>query len=311
VPDSPGAGHTESAAIGETRSVTYTLVSFHAHPDDEALLTAGTLAKAAAAGHRVVLVTATAGERGLTSQDVREAGPLHERRLGELRAAARLLGCARVECLGYPDSGLDPRTPGVAPQDAHEDRDGRGPGFAVRDVEEPARRLAALLREEGAHVLTTYDPTGGYGHPDHIQVHRVGARAAVLAGTPVVLEATVDRRQLVRAARLVHRFPRVPDDFSPARLAQAYTPSEQLTHRIDVGAVIWDKRAAMAAHVSQGAADTGLRTLQVFLKLPGPLYRRAFRYEWFTDRSRLTSAGRRPGRELLDDVFAGIEPDLR
>src|SRR6185369_10070105 len=81
-----------------------TLLAFHAHPDDEALLTAGTLARAAAEGHRVTLVVATAGEAGLAGQPV---GPeLATRRLAELRASAAALGCARVVELNYPDSGM-------------------------------------------------------------------------------------------------------------------------------------------------------------------------------------------------------------
>ena len=85
-----------------------TVLAFHAHPDDEALLTGGTLAKAAAAGHRVILVTATDGGLGLTSSAYpRER--LGEIRLAELRASAAALGAARVEWLGYADSGLSAR----------------------------------------------------------------------------------------------------------------------------------------------------------------------------------------------------------
>src|SRR4051812_10179812 len=84
-----------------------TVVSFHAHPGDEALLTGGTLAKAAAAGHRVVLVTATAGGAGLTASRIRAAGELGRRRLGELEKAAAAIGAASVELLGYDDSGMD------------------------------------------------------------------------------------------------------------------------------------------------------------------------------------------------------------
>ena len=114
-------------------------------------------------------------------------------RHAELLASAAALGCARVEWLGYADSGLpaDPADPEA---------------FANADVEAAAERLAALLREEQVDVLTVYDRNGGYGHPDHVQVHRVGTRAAELAGTPVVLEATVPAgrvRALLRVLRLV------------------------------------------------------------------------------------------------------------
>src|SRR5207342_1804460 len=111
---------------------------------------------------------------------------LAERRLTELGRSATVLGCSRVELLGYADSGL-------------EGTEGGAEALARADVEEAAGRLAKLLVEEDADALTVYDPVGGYGHPDHVQVHRVGTRAAELAGTPVVLEATVPRDLIARA----------------------------------------------------------------------------------------------------------------
>ncbi|MDX6199331.1 MAG: hypothetical protein QOJ79_2482 [Actinomycetota bacterium] len=264
----------------------YTLVAFHAHPDDEALLTAGTLARAAAEGHRVVLVVATAGEAGLVAGG--RTGPaLASRRLAELESSARALGCARVEVLGYADSGMHGEAGGA---DA----------FARADVEGAATRLAALLQEESADVLTIYDSAGGYGHPDHVQVSFVGLRAAELAGTPSVLEATVDRTALQRVLRLVHRLPGMPPDFAPQRFAAAYTERAALTHRIDVRRFLDAKRASMAAHASQAAADEGTRTLAVMLRLPRPLFRLAFGREWYVER------GRAPRRPLLDDVFATV-----
>ncbi len=88
--------------------MTHTLVAFHAHPDDEALLTAGTMARAAAEGHRVVLVVATDGDLGLAASTYAGDGALGQRRLAELRASAARLGVARVEHLGYADSGWAP-----------------------------------------------------------------------------------------------------------------------------------------------------------------------------------------------------------
>lgn len=267
-------------------TVTRTVVSLHAHPDDEALLTAGTLAKAAAAGHRVVLVWATDGGAGLTGEPVagQDPAPLAARRRREALAAAATLGCARAEFLGYADSGDD----GLAPGDA----------FARVDVEQAAQRLAALLREERAEVLTSYDATGGYGHPDHRQVHRVAARAAELAGTPVLLEATVDRTLLLRAVRWLRLVPGLPADFTAARLAGAYVPRERLTHRIDVRRHVGAKRAAMAAHASQASGGGTARTLAVFLRLPRPLFRLVFGREWFVQ------PGRPAGGPLIGDIFA-------
>src|SRR5450631_864055 len=155
------------------------------------------MARASAEGHRVVLVVATAGGVGLVSSDfLGEGESLAARRLAELRRSATALGCSRTEVLGYADSGLDGLAAG----------EGAVPAFASADVDAAAERL----REERADVLTVYDPAGGYGHPDHVQVHHVGLRAADLAGTPVVLEATVDRDLITRALRLVQKVYRFP-----------------------------------------------------------------------------------------------------
>jgi LmbE family N-acetylglucosaminyl deacetylase len=272
--------------------VPYTVVSFHAHPDDEALLTGGTLARIAAEGHRVVLVTASAGEAGLTSHRVAAEGDLAERRVAELRCSAAALGCERVHLLGYDDSGLDGRA-------------GRDElAFARIDVETAAVRLAAVLQEEGADVLTIYDQAGGYGHPDHVQVHRVGVRAAELAGTAVVLEATVDRQvlqRLLRVLRLLGALRRAPAEWQPDRLNAAYTDRTRLTHRVDVRRYTPAKRAAMAAHSSQRTADKGARALDLYLRLPPFAYRAVFGYEWFIERGRIT------GERLLGDIFATLD----
>ena len=251
-----------------------TAVFFHAHPDDEALLTAGTMARLAAEGHRVVLVVATAGERGLA-----EIGPgeeLGRTRLAELRRSAAALGCARVEVLGYADSGLGP-SGGVA-EDRPDD------AFMDADIEEAAQRLAAILKEESAELLTIYDPVGGYGHPDHVQVHRVGGRAAEIAGTPIVLEATVNRDPLVKALRLAGRFYKFPPEFDIRVFESAYTPGKEITHRVNVRKYLKAKRASMAAHASQTGGGDGDRTLAVLLRLPRPLYRLAFGTEWYVRR---------------------------
>ncbi len=268
----------------------HTLVTFHAHPDDEALLTAGTMARAAAAGHRVVLVLATDGGAGLAAPGFGTGDTLARRRRAEAEAAAAALGVARVEFLGYDDSGM-----AGAPS-------GLGRPFAGADVEEAARRLAAILRAERADVLTSYDPAGGYGHPDHVRVHHVGARAAALAGTPVLLEATVDRLLLHRALRLVHWLPGLPAGFDPGSVEQAYTARIDLTHRVNVRGFTGAKRTAMAAHASQASTDRGTRTLQVLLRLPGPVFDRVLGREWYR------RPGLGPGRPLLDDVFADL-PD--
>ena len=276
----------------------YTLVCFHAHPDDEALLTAGVMARAAADGHRVVLVVATRGEVGQVAGDfLTEGEGLADRRWHELERSAEVLGVARLEWLGYADSGH-----GVG-----DDRDDAAPeppaeAFTHVEVEVAARRLADLLREEHADVLTTYDPNGGYGHPDHVRVHAVGQRAAELAGTPVVLEATINRDLMRMGLDLAASLGlEVPSDFAPATFDAWYTPADELTHAVDVRRQLPAKRASMEAHASQAtsAEGTTTRTLAAFLTLPPEYFELAFGTEWFVDRAR-------PAGIAADDVFASL-----
>jgi LmbE family N-acetylglucosaminyl deacetylase len=253
----------------------FTIVSFHAHPDDEALLTSGTLAAAAAEGHRVVLVVATAGERGLVADRVLGGRSLAEVRMAELRASADAIGCARVVLLGYGDSA-----------------------FAEVDPNEAAHQLAAILDGERADVLTIYDPNGGYGHPDHVQVHDVGARAAKLAGTPVVLEATIDRDLLRRVVAVLRPLRRLFPGLDLPDFSRSYAPRSVITHRVDVRAHLDAKRSALAAHVTQGTAESGLRTIGFLLRLPRPLFRVALGHEWFVEHGRAT--GGVLSRDILD-----------
>ena len=166
-----------------------TIVFFHAHPDDEAIATGGTMAKMASEGHRVVLVTATRGELGEVPEGALVEGEsLGEHRERELALASEALGVSRLEFLGYRDSGM-------LGESTNED----SVSFWQADLEEASRRLASILEEESAVVLTTYDEHGGYGHPDHVQVHRVGVRAAEIAKTPLVFLADPEPRHDQRA----------------------------------------------------------------------------------------------------------------
>ncbi|MFG1610339.1 PIG-L family deacetylase [Actinoplanes sp. NPDC049265] len=253
-----------------------TIVAVHAHPDDESLLTGGTLARAAAEGHRVVLVTATLGE----------AGGAGASRRAELHAAAAALGCARVEELGYHDSGLhgDAEPAGAA-----------APRFADVPVDEAATRLAGILRAENADLVIGYDSGGGYGHPDHVQVHRVARRAAAMAGTRL-LEATIDRHRLRLALRLLRLGGRLLPRLPLAGAATTFTPREQITHVIDVRAYTRKKRTALRAHVSQ-TRGAGIRTVALLGRLPIPLFNLVAGKEWYVDPAR--PAGRPPERDLL------------
>lgn len=249
-------------------------VFFHAHPDDEALLTSGTMAKAAAEGHRVVLVVATDGALGLTSSEYGDPADLAKTRLAEVQASADALGVARVVNLGYADSGLGPiRT---------DDGTSRT-RFSEAEIDEAAGKLADILREEQADVFTSYDPTGGYGHPDHVQVHKVGARTAELTGIPV-LEATVPRDLLVKGINLAAKVYPFPPEFDIDSFHRAYSAKDQITHRIGVRHQIKAKRDSMRAHASQAAADGGAdRTLAAFLRIPRPIYDLVFGREWYVD----------------------------
>jgi LmbE family N-acetylglucosaminyl deacetylase len=264
----------------------FTLVAFHAHPDDETLLTGGTLAQVASDGHRVVLVTATDGARGLAGPGDGTGVELARRRTAELERAADLLGVHRVVALGYGDSGLHPD-----PQDRH--------AFANTELDEAADLLAALLAEEDADVLLVYDRNGGYGHPDHVQVHRVGTLAARRAGTPVVLEATVPAglfRAALRVMRIVGHALGSPPPLGGSRL---FTDGRLLTHKVRVRDQLPAKRAAMAAHASQRRAAGRPRVLDLLLRLPLPVFGLALGHEWYVEQ------GRPPGRRETD-VFATL-----
>jgi len=247
-----------------------TIVTFHAHPDDEAIATGGTMALAARAGHRVVLVVATRGERGQVAEGFLPPGrTLGEVREAETRAAARILGVARVEFLGYEDSGMVTDGPEPTPEP---DADARC--FALADHDEAARRLAGILTEEAAEVLTCYDPHGGYRHPDHVAVHRVGHAAASLAGVPRVYESTMNRTRIAELRAEMERSGGAP----PPRAAEDEffgTPDRGINTAVDVSKVIDVKRRAMAAHASQIGEDS------FFLSLPPEAFAAAFGTEWF------------------------------
>lgn len=284
--------------------MSYTLLAFHAHPDDEALLTSGTMARAAAAGHRVILVVATDGELGLASQEYASGGGLAARRMHELEASAKALGVVRMEHLGYADSGLGP--------ELYPDPPGRT-RFVRADTEEAAERLAAILREEQVDVLLGYEPNGGYGHPDHKKVNLVARRAAELADTPRLLEATVPRDSICRALDLAAKVYRFPPEFDRSSFDRAFSARAEITHRISVRRHIGAKRAAMRAHASQASADGGAdRTLAAFLRIPRPVYDLVFGREWYVDATRelRSSAGERARESqpsgIQRDVFAGL-----
>src|SRR6201996_4273826 len=173
--------------VREGHRVERSLLLVHAHPDDESIGTGATMAKYAAEGARVTLVTCTLGELGeIIPPDLRHLFPdeLGRHRVTELDRACAALGVKDHRFLGgegkYRDSGMmglpdndDPRC------------------FWQANVEEAADALAKVIEEGAADVIVTYEADGFYGHPDHIQAHRVTVRARELAGSAAALYATV------------------------------------------------------------------------------------------------------------------------
>ena len=242
-----------------------TVVAFHAHPDDEVLLTGGTIAWLAAAGHRVIIVVACDGDMW--------PGPRQGRRLEELRRSAAILGADQAVHLGYADSGHGPIL--------FKDPPGRT-RFARADVAEAAAKLARLLTEERADLLLSYDSGGGYGHRDHIRVHEVGAQAAELAGVRVV-EATVPRELAILASRPVLLL-RLVSRHRPEAIRTYGTPRAQITHRVDVRPYVSLKQRALAAHQSQtSGSGRSARLFSLLTKLPRPVYQVLSGTEWFVE----------------------------
>ncbi|MFI9639169.1 PIG-L deacetylase family protein [Micromonospora sp. NPDC051925] len=247
-----------------------TLVSFHAHPNDDTTTCGGVMRKAHEDGHRVVLVLATRGELGYLPEGLLDEGEeLWQRRAVEAQAAADVLGVDRLVFLGYTDSGMTAVT-----------TDGAAGTFRAADVEEAAVRLAAILREEDADVLTVYDENGTYGDPDHIQVHRVGLRAAELAGTPKVYQSTISREHIKANQREYAETAGVELPSGP----EFGTPDAEITCVVDVSAYTEYKRKALLAHASQITPQSKL-----FTDLPEEKFRPMFGTEWFI------RAGQGPG----------------
>jgi LmbE family N-acetylglucosaminyl deacetylase len=212
-----------------------TAVVVHAHPDDEAIFTGATIHRLTGSGVRVVLVTATSGEAGEPRVPLQGGETMRERRIRELEHACELLGVARLVMLGYADSG------------AHAGPYARGTlGAAAAD--DVAARVAAVAETEGASAIVHYDRQGIYGHVDHVQVHRAGARAAARLGV-TGYEATVDGGALrgMSAGGYEHVL-----HAAAGHDAEVGVPGAAITLAVDATpAGLAAKRAAMAAHASQ------------------------------------------------------------
>ncbi len=276
------------------------LLLVHAHPDDETITTGATMAKYAAEGAHVTLVTCTLGEEGevippgLAGLAADRDGGLGEHRIGELAAAMRALGVTDHCFLGGPGRFRDSGMMRVASNDRPE-------CFWRADLDEAARLLAAVVEEVGPQVVVTYDENGGYGHPDHIQAHRVTVRALDLlpSTAPKLYYTVVPRSEMLRSIAAVRaastRFGRLdPDGEFPSFVV----PDEVATTRIDATAHRAAKVDALRAHATQVTVDGDFFALSnnVAMVITGEEYFRLAR-------GALGSRDGADGRET--DLFAG------
>jgi LmbE family N-acetylglucosaminyl deacetylase len=239
-----------------------TLMAVHAHPDDEATGTGGVLARYAAEGIRTVLVTCTDGECGDGPGGVKPGEPGHDPaavaavRKTELEASCRVLKVSDLEMLGYADSGMMGWPQNEAPG-----------SFWTTPVPEAAARLAELMRVYQPDVVVTYDENGFYGHPDHIQAHRITMEAVKLTGIPAkVYWTTAPRSMFAEFGRILRE--RAADESGEAAAEEFEAaaegsdgpdeqppmglPDEEITTWVDVVAYTGRKFEALAAHASQG-----------------------------------------------------------
>jgi LmbE family N-acetylglucosaminyl deacetylase len=247
------------------------LVALHAHPDDEAIFTGGTIVRAVEAGWRVVLVVATDGGRGAA---VRGGGSdLASHRRAETLDAAAELGVHRVEFLGYGDSGYDSPLRGIPTAGAS----ARAvlPGtLAATNLDWPVAAVRRILNEEDATVLTSYDDNGIYGHIDHVRVHEIGRRSIVGTACELV-EATLDRDALRQVrAQLVGRG--LVSGLWPSSLTdQLGLEHGPTVAAVDVRGQRGRKMAAISAHASQVVEAS------TFMGLPAGAFHHLLTTEWF------------------------------
>ncbi len=247
------------------------LMLVHAHPDDESLATGGLIAKCAAEGAHVVLVTCTNGELGEVAE-VPELGTVEEItarlgdvRRGELREALSHLGDIDLRMLGYRDSGM-------AGTDANADPR----SFVNQDMDGPVREVVSIIREVRPQVLVTYNENGFYGHPDHIRAHDVALEAIRRAADETFAPELGPRHEVAKTyytavARSFFATAREwaaelginPDDaFREEEIESLATDDALVTTWIDASTYVDRKVRALAAHRTQRG------TTAMFLDIP-------------------------------------------
>jgi LmbE family N-acetylglucosaminyl deacetylase len=268
-------------------------MTVHAHPDDEATGTGGVLARCSAEGIQTVLVTCTDGRCGDGPGGVKPGEPGHDpdevvaMRQRELEASCEVLKVTRLELLGYADSGMM----GWPNNDE--------PGsFWSTPVEEAASRLGALIERYQPDVIVTYDENGFYGHPDHIQAHRVTMAAVAATGsTAKVYWTTVPQSKMAEFTRVMVELGAnwdEPDPTSGEPMPEIGLPDEQITTWVDATGFGGQKYDALAAHASQSENI-------IFLAMGKELFTEMMGIETFVRVQDTTGA---PLPE--DDLFAGL-----
>jgi LmbE family N-acetylglucosaminyl deacetylase len=270
-----------------------TLMAVHAHPDDEATGTGGVLARYAAEGIQTVLVTCTDGRCGDGPGGVKPGEPGHDPesvvalRTRELEASCAVLGVKHLETLGYADSGMDGWAQNHAPG-----------AFWGTPVEEGAARVAALIDKYRPDVIVTYDENGFYGHPDHIQAHRVTMAAVAATGsTAKVYWTTVPKSgfEAFGAAMAEFAGPDAgPPEDSAGEPMDLGLPDDEITTWVDTTAWADQKFDSLAAHASQGENI-------FFLRLGRDRFRDFMGIETFVRVDAATPSGLKE-----DDLFAGL-----
>ncbi|HEY4929660.1 MAG TPA: PIG-L family deacetylase [Acidimicrobiales bacterium] len=277
------------------------LVSLHAHPDDEAIFTGGTIASVES-GWRVVLVVATDGDLGSSPAS---GADVATHRRAEALAAAVVLGIERVEFLGYGDSGYLAPAGDSAGSWAARARGLRAGTLADAFVGGAARHVRDILVEEVAAVLTSYDANGVYGHIDHVLVHEIAARSVEDTDCALV-EATISRHALrdLRSNLLSRGL--VSNLWPPALVEQVGVEDGPDLVSVDVTAHLVTKLTAVAAHSSQVVEAA------TFMGLPAGAFHHLLGTEWF----RVARPGDGRFLDLLGSVgradvgpFPDVEPD--
>ncbi|HVL80942.1 MAG TPA: N-acetyl-1-D-myo-inositol-2-amino-2-deoxy-alpha-D-glucopyranoside deacetylase [Actinomycetota bacterium] len=281
--------------MNEPRSIVFV----HAHPDDESLSTGGTIARYAAEGVRVCLVTCTDGDLGEIAEVDGLVPERIEPRLGEvrreeLREAADALGISDVRMLGYRDSGMA----GTAGNDDPA-------AFVNQDLDGVVRQLVQVLREVRPQVVVTYNAYGFYGHPDHIRAHQATVAAVEASADPGSLPEAGPPHEVRRLyytavpksglRELRDRVPGAEEVFSDEAIETIGAEDHEISAFVDVRAWVPQKMAALRAHRTQ------MGTIAPFLSMPEEVLELVLGVEFYE------LADRTGGSPVVSDLFEGLE----